>query len=217
MQCRSFTCHGVEYDMSIIIIMKLKRKKLFCTLQMEWLFLSLCVFTVVQPVPCPFLFPCYLPKPIPTPHALHSHFPFISASARPGDNLREMREPGLPPLASALRVRANCWPHKSAAGWDLDHISRSLFGGVKQTEIHGEEKRAGSDTQMGEREWRRGANYNRWTAFPPQINSFSYYSLTVIHRLCIYWVQPWLFLCRNIEETAFLLSALQPKVREMHL
>ncbi|TKS79442.1 DNA ligase 1 [Collichthys lucidus] len=85
-------------------------------------------------------------QPIPTPRALHGHFPFISTPGRPGAaNLRELRE-------SALHVSANGWPHKSPVGWDLNHISRSLFGGVKQTETRGEERRAGSDAQMGERE-----------------------------------------------------------------
>ncbi|XP_076601812.1 ETS translocation variant 3-like protein [Chaetodon auriga] len=109
----------------------------------------------VQSVPYPFLLPCCLPKPIPTPRALHGHFPFISAPARPGPSLRELRglrESGLPPLAPALHVSANGWAHKSAAGWDLNNISRSLFGGVKQTEIQGEEGRVGSEAQMGERE-----------------------------------------------------------------
>ncbi|GLD50740.1 DNA ligase 1 isoform X1 [Lates japonicus] len=86
----------------------------------------------VQPVPHPFLLPCCLPKPIPTPRALHGPFPFISAPARPGASLRELRESGLPSLTSALHVSSNGWPHKSPAGWDLNHISRSLFGGVKE-------------------------------------------------------------------------------------
>ncbi|XP_045930283.1 ETS domain-containing transcription factor ERF-like [Micropterus dolomieu] len=103
----------------------------------------------VQPLPYPFLLPCCLPKPIPTSRALHGHFPFICAPARPGANLREHRESGLPPLASAL---PNCWQHKSPAGWDLNHISRSLFGGAKQTETRGEERRAGNVAQIGERE-----------------------------------------------------------------
>ncbi|XP_042354090.1 ETS domain-containing transcription factor ERF-like [Plectropomus leopardus] len=103
----------------------------------------------VQPAPHPFLLPCCLPKPILTPRALHGHFPFISAPAYPGVNLRES---GLPPLPSALHVSTNGWPHKSPAGWRLNHISRSLFGGVKQTDIQGEERRAGSAAQMGETE-----------------------------------------------------------------
>ncbi|KAE8290571.1 ETS domain-containing transcription factor ERF Ets2 repressor factor PE-2 [Larimichthys crocea] len=108
--------------------------------------LPLCGGAAVQPVPSyPLLLPCCLPKPVPTPRALHGHFPFISTPGRPGANLRELRE-------SALHVSANGWPHKSPVGWDLNHISRSLFGGVKQTESQGEERRAGSDAQMGERE-----------------------------------------------------------------
>ncbi|XP_040000398.1 ETS translocation variant 3-like protein [Xiphias gladius] len=106
----------------------------------------------VQPVPHPFLLPCCLPKPIPTPRALHGPFPFISAPARPGANPREPRESGLPPLASALRVSAHGWPHRSPAGWDLNRIRRSLFGGERPTEIQGDEGRMGCDTHMGERE-----------------------------------------------------------------
>ncbi|XP_030258825.1 ETS translocation variant 3-like protein isoform X2 [Sparus aurata] len=102
----------------------------------------------VQPVPYPFLLPCCLPKPIPPPRALHGHFPFISGPVRPGVNPKELRDSGLPPLASALHVSANGWPHKSPMGWDLNHISRSLFGGAKHAGIQGEERRAGSDALM---------------------------------------------------------------------
>ncbi|XP_044225037.1 ETS domain-containing transcription factor ERF-like isoform X1 [Thunnus albacares] len=91
----------------------------------------------VQPVPHPLLLPCCLPKPIPTPRLLQGPFPFISSPARPGASLREL-ESGLPPLASALHV---AWPHKSPTEWDLNHISRSLFGGVKQTERERGEER----------------------------------------------------------------------------
>ncbi|KAG7236629.1 hypothetical protein INR49_000753, partial [Caranx melampygus] len=59
-------------------------------------------------------------------------------------NPREARESGLPPLvASTLHVSSNGWPQKSPAGWDLSHISRSLFGGVRLTEIQGEGRRTG--------------------------------------------------------------------------
>lgn len=170
--------------------------KLLWTLRLMWL--SLCFLTAVQPVPYPFLLPCCLPKPIPTSRALHGHFPFICAPARPGANPREHRESGLPPLASAL---PNCWQHKSPAGWDLNHISRSLFGGAKQTETRGEERRAGNVAQIGEREWGRGTNYNRWTSFPPQIShmlcvfffSSLYSSLLFTAWLCIYYFGPWLY------------------------
>lgn len=127
-------------------------KKLLHSLRLTWLSLSLCSPTAVQPVPHPFLLPCCLPKPIPTPRALHGPFPFISAPARPGANPREPRESGLPPLASALRVSAHGWPHRSPAGWDLNRIRRSLFGGERPTEIQGDEGRMGCDTHMGERE-----------------------------------------------------------------
>ncbi|XP_034742814.1 ETS domain-containing transcription factor ERF-like [Etheostoma cragini] len=104
----------------------------------------------VQSVPHPFLLPCCLPKSIPSPRgALHGHFPYISAPVCPG---ADMREAGLPPFPSALHVSADGWANKSPAGWDLTHISQSLFSGVKQTEIQGEERRAGNDAQMGERE-----------------------------------------------------------------
>ncbi|XP_077955935.1 uncharacterized protein LOC120816356 isoform X4 [Gasterosteus aculeatus] len=78
-------------------------------------------------VPPPFLLPCCLPKPIPTPRALPGHFPFMSAARQgghPGDSV-------LPPIPSALRVSAGAWAHKSPAGWDPDHISENLFAGVK--------------------------------------------------------------------------------------
>lgn len=138
-----------------------------------------CFLTAPQPVPHPFLLPCCLPKPISTPRAFHGHIPLISAPACPGANLRELRESGLPPLALALHVSTNGSPLSSPAGWDLNHISRSPSGGVKQTEIRVEARRVGSDAQMGEREWRRGTNHNRWTAFPfqtSQIHTVSVFS-----------------------------------------
>lgn len=157
--------------------------------RISFVFCDWCFLTALQPVPHPYLLPCCLPKPIPTPQALHGHIPIVSAPACPEANLRELRQSGFPPpLALALHVSRNSSPLKSPAGWDLNHISRSLFGGVKQTEIQVEARRAGSDAQMGGREWRRGTNYIRWTAFPfqiPQIHPFCifvvvYYSLSVI-------------------------------------
>lgn len=111
-----------------------------------------CFLSTVQPVPYPFLLPCCLPKPMPTPRTLHGQFPFASAAARPGINLMELRDSGLPPLASALHASANGWLHKTAAGWDLNHITRGLFGEVKSSEVHGEGRRVGSDSDMGKRE-----------------------------------------------------------------
>ncbi|XP_074545433.1 transcriptional regulator ERG [Halichoeres trimaculatus] len=100
----------------------------------------------VLPVPHPFLLPCCLPKYLPMPHAVHSHFPFVPSPSRLGLNLEELRESGLPPLTSALHL-------KSPTGWDhLNHIRRGLFVGVKQTETEREGRRGGSDTQTGERE-----------------------------------------------------------------
>ncbi|KAM8850779.1 uncharacterized protein AB9W97_021807 isoform 2-T5 [Spinachia spinachia] len=106
-------------------------------------------------VPPPFLLPCCLPKPIPTPRALHGHFPFMSAArqgadpgARPGDH------PGdsvLSPIPSALRGTAGAWTHKSPAGWDLNHIGRNLLAGLKRTEIQEEEMRVGRFTRTVER------------------------------------------------------------------
>nr|XP_020507683.1 ETS translocation variant 3-like protein [Labrus bergylta] len=104
----------------------------------------------ILPVPHPFLFPCCLPKPISTPHALHGHYPFISAPAHSGSDPRELKESGLPPLTS---LGANVWPHRSPGRWDhLNHFSRSLFVGMRQTESEGEGRRGGSNTLMGERE-----------------------------------------------------------------
>lgn len=165
------------------------------------MWLSLYFLTGVQPVPYPFLLPCCLPKPIPPPRALHGHFPFISGPVRPGVNPKELRDSGLPPLASALHVSANGWPHKSPMGWDLNHISRSLFGGAKHAGIQGEERRAGSDALMKGKEWSRGTKLQQMDCFPPLKSLTSnllaphckvvYYSLPVIHVFCIYWVGPW--------------------------
>ncbi|KAK9538487.1 hypothetical protein VZT92_003655 [Zoarces viviparus] len=100
-------------------------------------------------VPHPFLLPCCLPQLLPTPWALHGHFPFIYGPARQRANLGDSV---LPPIPLALHVSASGWPHKSPAGWDLNHISRNMFGGVKQTEIQEEERKAGDFAQTGERE-----------------------------------------------------------------
>nr|XP_019957988.1 PREDICTED: ETS translocation variant 3-like protein [Paralichthys olivaceus] len=87
-------------------------------------------------------------QPIPTPRALHGPFPFISAPARPsGGNLRELR--AVPSLASA---RHTGWQHKTPAGWDLSHISRSLLGAARESAGQGEERRTRSDPHLGERE-----------------------------------------------------------------
>ncbi|XP_034469767.1 ETS domain-containing transcription factor ERF-like [Hippoglossus hippoglossus] len=99
------------------------------------------------PVPHPFLLPCCLPKPIPPPRALHGPFPFISAPARPGGHLRELR--AVPCLASA---RHTAWQHKAPAGWDLSHISRSLLAAAREGDARGEERRTRSDPHSGERE-----------------------------------------------------------------
>ncbi|XP_067330677.1 ETS translocation variant 3-like protein isoform X2 [Channa argus] len=114
--------------------------------------LPVCGGAAVQSVPHPFLIPCCLPEPISTPRALHGHIPFISAPACLGAHLRELKESSLPPLASALHASTNGWPLKNPAGWDLNHISRGLFAGVKQTEIRIEQRRVKSDAQMGERD-----------------------------------------------------------------
>ncbi|XP_030015645.1 transcriptional regulator Erg [Sphaeramia orbicularis] len=106
-----------------------------------------------QPVVHPFLLSYCLPKPIPTPRVLQSTFPFISAPSHPGADLRELDSGLLPPLASALHVSSHGWPHRNAAGWDLNHISQSLFGGgAKHTQSQGEERRVGGDEQMGKLE-----------------------------------------------------------------
>ncbi|XP_055359545.1 ETS domain-containing transcription factor ERF-like isoform X2 [Betta splendens] len=101
--------------------------------------LPVCGGAAPQPAPRPFLLPCCLPKPVPSPRALHGPGP-RGPSGPP------------PPLALALHVRANGRsPLDSAAGWDANRVGGSLFGGAKQTGIQVESRRAGSDVQMGGR------------------------------------------------------------------
>ncbi|XP_076003598.1 ETS domain-containing transcription factor ERF [Genypterus blacodes] len=103
--------------------------------------------TGLQPVAHPLLLPCCLPKLIPTPRALQGPFPVIPAPAHPEAGFRELE---------SLHINANSWPRKlSPAGWSLNHISRSLFGGVKQSgtgRVEGEQRRVGNDGQTGEKE-----------------------------------------------------------------
>lgn len=140
------------------------------------MWLSLCFRTAVQPVPHPLLFPCCLPKPLPTPRLLQSPFSFISAPARPGANLREL-ESGLPSLASALHVNANAWLHKSPTEWDVNHISRSLFAGVKQTERERGEER-------GEW-WTDGEEIVMKRNKPQQMDCFLSTNLLNMHSFCV--------------------------------
>lgn len=59
---------------------------------------------------------------------------------------------GLPHLASTLHASTNGWLHKAAADWDLNHISRGLFGEVKSSEVQGEGRRTGSHSASGGKE-----------------------------------------------------------------
>ena len=179
--------------------------------------LCLSLPSTVHPVPYPFLFPCCLPKPIPRPRAFHSHFPFVSAAGHPGFNLMELRESGLPPLASALHASANSWLLNNTSGWDLNRINRSLFGDMKETEVEGDDRALGSD---GKREWRWGINCTR-TGFPSsnlsETHSFNSctlvcYSKPLIHRCCIYWVDPW----QKYWGSCFFLTAVHVSVEELH-
>lgn len=192
---------------------------------------SLFFLSTVQPVPYPFLLPCCLPKPIQTPRTLHSHFPYISAAAHPGFNLMELRELGLPPLATTLHASANGWLHKSAAGWDLNNIGQSLFEDVKPPEVQGVERRVGRDTEVGERDWTRGTNKYWWTGFrlkSQNTHSFSSlccYSLSSPHDTQILYLLRLTMMCMYLvfsidtstQYTAFLLSAVHATVGESHL
>lgn len=175
---------------------------------------SLFFLSTVQPVPYPFLLPCCLPKPIQTPRTLHSHFPYISAAAHPGFNLMELRELGLPPRATTLHASTNGWLHKSAAGWDLNNISQSLFGEVKSPEV-------------GKRDWTTGTNKYWWTSF--RLKSQNTHSFS---SLCSYSYTNFVFITFNHDVyvfcfffsfvtrtryTAFLLSAVHATVGESHL
>ncbi|XP_035808311.1 ETS translocation variant 3-like protein [Amphiprion ocellaris] len=92
----------------------------------------------VQPLPRPFLLPCCLPKPMPTPRALHGPFPFISTPAAVAGV--GLREPGL---------NTNVWPHKSPSGWDLNlHINPNLFSGAKHIETEGEATKKRNELQQ---------------------------------------------------------------------
>lgn len=59
---------------------------------------------------------------------------------------------GLPRLASTLQASSNGWLHKAVADWDLNHVSRELFGEVKSSEIQGEGRRTGSHSASGGKE-----------------------------------------------------------------
>lgn len=51
---------------------------------------------------------------------------------------------GLPRLASTLHASTNGWLHKAAEDWDLNHISRGLFGELNSSEFQGDGRRTGS-------------------------------------------------------------------------
>lgn len=59
---------------------------------------------------------------------------------------------GLPRLASTLHTSSNGWLHKAAAAWDLNHVSRGLFGEVKSSEVQGEGRRTGSHSASSGKE-----------------------------------------------------------------